>query len=1407
MAEQNISNLVGNNVVNEINELVSALERASKAFTPLMEELRKTSNEISKAGKDITSMVEAFNKYNAAMTNSQNAIKQYNELQEQLANAKRKLAGLDKEQLVTLEQLKEQIAAQIAQAKEQVTQEAATAKTTENATRQKIQARQESQRYQQQIKRELDQEKNGESTYRAKSALLAQLKERYKDAGEELKKTLIPQIQKLDKELKEEDATLGNHTRNVGNYGSALKSLIPQLSRFTAGFGALGIAVLALNKIFNQLASAIKYGIQVNKEFEQSNANLASILGKTRNETQALQEQSILLGRTTEYTATQIVKAQTELAKLGFGQNTILNITEPLLGFSTALGASLPQAAQVAGQTLRAFNLASTETEEVLSLLTLAANRSAMDFSFLERSIAIVGASASVAGVSLKDTLSLLGVLSNSGLDASRAATALRNIFLYLVDDSKKLGKELKGVSLDAKGISDAFVDLRKKGIDLADMFQLTDKRAVNALAVLIQNAEQVLVLRNELDELTGTLETIRNTRLDTLEGDLILLKSAWDGFWLSFRENSPFIRSVIQTLTDLINKLAGARESALQRGEGNQQYASDLVDQTYIDSRVDDAQRRLRAASEAYQAVLDDSEKANEAYQNLIKVRQEIARESGEIALRAAERVRNNASFLREQAESISDTGARNRVLGIANRYETVDQLRQQKTDIQAQIKDIEKTLDTEDLSFEVRLDRKRTIEGLKEDLKSVEKDTSSALNQLQTAFENATRLSNSGSLASYQTNSKGISDQARITQLLKPLRDELRVIQGEFLTAERAYLAVVDTINENERTDAVQGSGEGFNIQSDKERNKAEQERKRRQQLADKEEQAALKNRMREFEQTAKQFDAISKDNANGWERQTDAAKAYERYMRNIIELQRENKDLDIQRNAKNANIGLTGKVVDQSVVDPITGQPQTDLEKATLNQRLDNYDQYETKIIELENATSKQLSLIQKNRVKEELASFKDGLTERLRAIERNREEELKTLARLQRKGDIGSTEYRQERAQTNVRFDQAVVDETKLYYEQWLSQQDVPDTLKDAMQKAFQNYMNAAAKSLSSSTVSYEEETGRQYSTSSKRSTGQRLRNFFGNGVKRDENGDIDEDGSINRGARAGSALAGFLNSKEVKIVTGLYDDLTNVVAGFYDLEIAKIDQVIAKRREYYEQEQTALSERLENLENNYRASLLSEESYNDQRTQIQLQQKELQKQQDAEEKELEAEKRKLQVQQAKWNKANNIAQAAMNTAVAVSNALTVQPFPLGLALSVVAGAIGAAQIALISSQQIPQYAKGTDFHKGGAMVVGDGGKHEYVQTPSGDVFKTPDTPTLMSAPQGTKVFSDDTMFLQYLLGMQSLVTKEQQKQDIRVHTDPENKRYLRSINEGVGKLRENERYKINLVRREKMFSQW
>ena len=100
-----------------------------------------------------------------------------------------------------------------------------------------------------------------------------------------------------------------------------------------------------------------------------------------------------------------------------------------------------------------------------------------------------------------------------------------------------------------------------------------------------------------------------------------------------------------------------------------------------------------------------------------------------------------------------------------------------------------------------------------------------------------------------------------------------------------------------------------------------------------------------------------------------------------------------------------------------------------------------------------------------------------------------------------------------------------------------------------------------------------------------------------------------------------------------------------------------------------------------------------------------------------EKELADKKAALELKQAKYAKAQALINAGINTALAITNALTTSPFPLGIAMAAIAAAMGAAQIGIIAAKPLAQYAKGRKGGKGEYALVGEKGP-EVMYVPDG-----------------------------------------------------------------------------------------
>jgi myosin heavy subunit len=396
------------------------------------------------------------------------------------------------------------------------------------------------------VKDEILAEKGLVSEYQKQSATLNNLRKKYKDLiltqGKETRATrkLRREITTLDKRLKKVDAATGQFQRSVGNYGKAFGKVTGVLRNFGLAVGGLAV---------------IRNITGIVRNFEQAQADLASVLGVNVEEMKALTEQARELGATTRFTAGEVSQLQKEFAKLGFDQTEIQAMTEATLQLAAATGTELPRAAEVTGATLRGFGLDASETQRVVDVMAKSFSSSSLDMEKFATAMSSVAPVAKTAGLSVEKTTALLGTLTDRGLDASTAGTGLRNIFLEL----SKRGLSFEEAMLQINSATD-------KNAASLDLF---GKRGATVGTILSETAEDVSNLEGKLNDAGGAAKEMADKQLNTLNGQLDLLKSAWEGFILDLESGTGvfaglkdvigFVANNLKTIIKVIAAATGA--------------------------------------------------------------------------------------------------------------------------------------------------------------------------------------------------------------------------------------------------------------------------------------------------------------------------------------------------------------------------------------------------------------------------------------------------------------------------------------------------------------------------------------------------------------------------------------------------------------------------------------------------------------------------------------------------------------------------------------------------------------------------------------------------------------------------------------------------------------------------------
>lgn len=354
-------------------------------------------------------------------------------------------------------------------------------------------------------------------------------------------------------------AAIESSAKGIGGAGN---SLLRGWLRFSATLWSI-IGIIRI------LANTVGSFVRKIAEFQQANANLATIMQVSRREIKTLTEDALMLGRTTEWTASQVTELQTALAKLGYNIPQIRNMQASVLQFATAVGANLPDAANLAGASLRMFGMHSTEMQKTLEILTASTNKTALDFEKLKVALPYVGAIAHSIGFDVADTSALLGVLANSGLAASRTGTGLRKVLLELSKENGKLQTAMGGGIKTFDDFVNGLQALRDRGLEAGEAQKLVGDRAGAALLILANGVDDIRRLNKEVRDTDGLLKDIQAERLNTLHGSTLLLKSAWEGLIQTFRDSAGPMKDIVDWLTKIVRwtSLAAGRANRVAQG------------------------------------------------------------------------------------------------------------------------------------------------------------------------------------------------------------------------------------------------------------------------------------------------------------------------------------------------------------------------------------------------------------------------------------------------------------------------------------------------------------------------------------------------------------------------------------------------------------------------------------------------------------------------------------------------------------------------------------------------------------------------------------------------------------------------------------------------------------------------
>jgi len=346
---------------------------------------------------------------------------------------------------------------------------------------------------------------------------------------------------RVNKRARDGRPDVGRYTLATENLG---KSFLGLSKNLIGGLGLIGGVSL--------LAQGLKEAFTTIKDFEFGIDKLQAIIGASEKEMVSLKDTILDLGRSTKFTATEVSEAATELAKLGFTASDIEKSLGGILKGSVAMGASVPDTAELVSKTIKAMGLDVSQTESVVATLAASTNKSATSFRYLADSMPYAMTGARLAGVSVERLSAYLGILADNALPASTAGVALRDIFKDL---------SVKGLTLD-----DALEKISKSSNKNKTAFELFGATSKDTAVILSDNRHKFDELTEAVSNQEQALKELADTLSDNLQGDINKAKSSWEGFILSLDSGGGVItkisRAFIQGFTGTIDALIRLNET-----------------------------------------------------------------------------------------------------------------------------------------------------------------------------------------------------------------------------------------------------------------------------------------------------------------------------------------------------------------------------------------------------------------------------------------------------------------------------------------------------------------------------------------------------------------------------------------------------------------------------------------------------------------------------------------------------------------------------------------------------------------------------------------------------------------------------------------------------------------------------
>lgn len=325
---------------------------------------------------------------------------------------------------------------------------------------------------------------------------------------------------------------------------------------------------------------AIKAPVKLAADFESAIAKVHAV-GFTDGENleglSAMRAQALRLGAETKFTAVEAARAQEQLIRGGMTPEQTMQAMTGTLNMAAAEGMSIDEAASIIAKGLGGMGLEAKLAPRYADVLAYTSSKSNTDIRNISEAMKIAGPVAASQNIPLEKLASYIGVFANKGYESSVVGNTISAAITRLATRPKSADTALNtlGVAVKTKSgglvelpdimmqIANAFDRMKLGEVDrqayMSDIFGKEYGKAMVAFLAAVKSGEQERMQAGTYTESFGWAGKQSAINLDTLNGQLEILASAWDGVRIAAGEAfSPVIRKGVELLSSALSYLNG---------------------------------------------------------------------------------------------------------------------------------------------------------------------------------------------------------------------------------------------------------------------------------------------------------------------------------------------------------------------------------------------------------------------------------------------------------------------------------------------------------------------------------------------------------------------------------------------------------------------------------------------------------------------------------------------------------------------------------------------------------------------------------------------------------------------------------------------------------------------------------